>query len=210
MHSTPFINGPHVKRPTSGRLRNLEDSASRKLGDNRFDGGRLDAFLALYVDCCRRIVVSGFIRDGGIGVKGRTNQADVDFFPGCGVGAAIDVVTDNILRGGRIPVQVHDMVCSGLDDDLVGRLRGPSAAAGDFYGEGIRNRFGRCAGEVIGGRVRGHLRGNAGGQRAGDDSPFIRSATVDDLDSRRVSSINRAVRHTGSGDFSVCQALNAK
>jgi len=115
-----------------------------------------------------------------------------------------------MLRGGSIPVQVHDMVCSGLDDDFVGRLRRVSAAAGDFYGEGIGNRFSRFAGEVIRGGVRGHLRCNAGGQRTGDDSPFIRRATVGDPDGRKVSGINRAVRHSGSGDLSVCQALNGK
>jgi hypothetical protein len=91
--------------------------------------GCLAAFLALYVDRCRCIVIGSAIGDCGIAVKRRTNQADVDFPPSRGVGTAIDVIADNVARCGSVPVQVNDMVSRGLDDDFIAHVRDMSAAA---------------------------------------------------------------------------------
>ena len=60
--------------------------------------------------------------------------ADVDLLLGRGVGTPIYVVTNDILRGRSIPVQVNDMVRPGLDDDLEGRLQDTSAASGASVG----------------------------------------------------------------------------
>ena len=43
------------------RYETLNATPRVELRDNRFDRGRLDAFLALYVDCCRCVVVGGAI-----------------------------------------------------------------------------------------------------------------------------------------------------
>src|SRR5580765_535578 len=80
------------------------------LWDHRLDGGCLDAFLAVYIDGGRRIVIGGAIRYGGVGIKRRPNQADVNLRPVSGVGAAVDVVAHDIVSSGCIPVEVHDVI----------------------------------------------------------------------------------------------------
>jgi hypothetical protein len=85
-----------LKRAGSGPPRNRKHSVSRESGNNHFDGGRLAALVAFYIDCRRGIVIGGTIGHGGIAVQRRTNQADVDFLPGRGVGTAIDVLTDDV------------------------------------------------------------------------------------------------------------------
>src|SRR6476646_1164417 len=67
-----------------------------------------------------RIVVGAAIRYGRVAVERRGSQADVDFIPRRSIRAAIDVIARDILGRRCLPVQVYDMVGSGLNCERVG------------------------------------------------------------------------------------------
>jgi hypothetical protein len=92
----------------------------------------LTALLAVDILGRNRIVVGAAIRYGRVTVERRGSQADVDFLPRGSIRAAINVIARDILRRRCLPVQVYDMVGSGLNCERVGLRRSASTTALDL------------------------------------------------------------------------------